>query len=232
VPAERTGGMTALYFLAAPVGIMLSVLVMGVLGAYSQQATGNWNIALLGAHISGWGFVAAIGAALAVIHTNAMNLYPSTVDLLVALNTMSRPRRWEQPLATLGLGVAGTALAIAGILSHVQTLLNDAGDVIIPFTFVMLVDWFAVQHAATPAEEFFEAPRDFRGRWMVGALGAVGVGFVLSYWGQHFLPGWCYTTLPLPVVGGVIAAALYALLARLAISTPEVVEVTEVRATR
>jgi purine-cytosine permease-like protein len=205
--------MTARYFLAAPVGIMLSVLVMGVLGAYSQQATGNWNIALLGAHISGWGFVAAIGAALAVIHTNAMNLYPSTVDLLVALNTMSRPRRWEQPLATLALGVAGTALAIAGILSHVQTLLNDAGDIIIPFTFVMLVDWFAVQHAAAPVEEFFESPRGFRDRWMVSAIGAVAVGFVLSYWGQHFLPGWCYTTLPLPVVGGVIAAALYALVA-------------------
>lgn len=213
VPAERTGGMTRRYFLAAPVGIMLSVLVMGVLGAYSQQATGNWNIALLGAHISGWGFVAAVGAALAVIHTNAMNLYPSTVDLLVALNTISKPRRWEQPLATLALGIAGTALAIAGILSHVQTLLTDAGDIIIPFTFVMLVDWFAVQRAATPADEFFQPPRRFRDRWLPVAIGTVAVGFVIAYWGQHFLPAFCYNDLPLPVVGGVIAAGLYALFA-------------------
>jgi purine-cytosine permease-like protein len=99
---------------------MLAVLVFGVLGAYSQQGTGNWNIALLGSSISGWGFVAAIGAALAVIHTNAMNLYPSTVDLLVAINNIRKPTRWQQPLATIGLGVLGTVLAIAGILDHAR----------------------------------------------------------------------------------------------------------------
>ncbi|MGH8961407.1 MAG: hypothetical protein ACRDWT_09395 [Jatrophihabitantaceae bacterium] len=76
------------------------------------------------------------------------------MDLLVALNTVFRPRRWEQPIATVALGVAGTALASAGILSHVQTLLNDAGDIIIPFTFVMLVDWIGVQRKATGDEEF------------------------------------------------------------------------------
>lgn len=213
VPYEDTGGTTAGYFLAGPTGIMLAVLVMGVLGLYSQQATGNWNIALLGAHISGWGFVAALGAALAVIHTNAMNLYPSTVDLLVALNSVSRARRWEQPIATLALGVAGTALAIAGILSHVQTLLTDAGDIIIPFTFVMLVDWFGVQRAATPDERFFHKPRAFRERLVLTAVAAVAVGFVFSFWGQTFLPSVFYQDLPLPVVGGLIAAALYALLA-------------------
>src|SRR3984957_6985214 len=155
VPAAKTGGTRASYFLAPSVGIMLAVLVFGVLGAYSNQATGNWNIALLGSSISGWGFVAAIGAALAVIHTNAMNLYPSTVDLLVALNNVHKPRRLEQPIATVGLGVLGTILAIAGILDHVQTLISDAGDIIIPFTFVMLVDWLFVQRRRTPAAAFF-----------------------------------------------------------------------------
>ncbi len=67
------------------------MLVFGILGAYTNQATGNWNIALLGGTISGWGWVASFGAALAVIHTNAMNLYPSTVDLLVALNNIRKP---------------------------------------------------------------------------------------------------------------------------------------------
>lgn len=122
VPSAKTGGTRASYFLAPSVGIMLAVLMFGVLGAYSQQATGNWNIALLGSSISGWGFVAAIGAALAVIHTNAMNLYPSTVDLLVALNNIRKPTRWEQPLATIGLGVLGTVLplpVVAGVVAAV-----------------------------------------------------------------------------------------------------------------
>src|SRR6204780_5095957 len=76
VPSAKTGGTRPPYFLASSVGIMLAVLVFGILGVYSNQATGNWNIALLGSSISGWGFVGAIGAALAVIHPNAKNLYP------------------------------------------------------------------------------------------------------------------------------------------------------------
>jgi purine-cytosine permease-like protein len=209
VSSAKTGGTKASYFLLPAIGIMLAVLVMGVVGAFSQQATGNWNIALLGAHISGWGFVAAIGAALAVLHTNAMNLYPSTVDLLVVLNNVHKPMRWEQPLATVILGIGGTLLAIAGILQHVSTLLNDAGDLIIPFTFVMLVDWVYVQRRRTPPEAFFEHPRSRADRIVPSALAAVIVGFIIGYWGDKFLPGFFYNTLPLPVVGGLVAGALY-----------------------
>jgi purine-cytosine permease-like protein len=215
VSSARTGGRRASYFLLPSIGIMLAVLVMGVLGAFSQQATGNWNIALLGAHISGWGFVAAMGAALAVLHTNAMNLYPSTVDLLVVLNNVHKPMRWEQPLATIILGVGGTLLAIAGILSHVSTLLADAGDVVIPFTFVMLVDWIYVQKRRTAAEAFFLPPRTRIDRIVPTAISAVVIGFIIGYWGSHFLPGFFYNTLPLPVVGGVVAAALYGAAARI-----------------
>ncbi|MGH3154249.1 MAG: purine-cytosine permease family protein, partial [Streptosporangiaceae bacterium] len=210
VPAARTGGTRTSYFLAPSAGIMLAVLAFGVLGAYSQESTGNWNIALLGAHISGWGFVAAIGAALAVLHTNAMNLYPSTVDLLVALNNVHKPTRWEQPAATIALGVLGTVLAIAGILDHVQTLINDAGDIIIPFTFVMLVDWLYVQRRRTPAEAFFAPPRRLGDRAVPSAIAAVAIGFVFGFWGDQFLPSVFYDTLPLPVVAAVVAALLYA----------------------
>src|SRR6202044_2505439 len=197
------------YFLASSVGIMLAVLVFGILGVYSQESTGNWNIALLGVHISGWGFVAALGAALAVLHTNAMNLYPSTVDLLVALNNVHKPRRLNQPIATIGLGVLGTILAIAGILDHVQTLITDAGDIIIPFTFVMLVDWLYVQRRRTPAAAFFVPPRNLADRVVPSAIVAVAVGFVIGFWGDKFLPGFFYNPLPLPVVAGLVAAALY-----------------------
>ena len=146
---------------------------MGVVGSYSQQATGSWNIALLGAQISGWGFVAALGAALAVLHTNAMNLYPSTADLLVVLNNVHKPMRWEQPLATVILGIGGILLAIAGIVQRVSTLLNDAGDVIIPFTFVMLMDWIYVQRRRTAVQAFFEQPQGRAGRIVPSAIAAV-----------------------------------------------------------
>jgi purine-cytosine permease-like protein len=139
-----------------------------------------------------------------------MNLYPSTVDLLVALNNVHKPTRWEQPLATVGLGVLGTVLAIAGILDHVQTLISDAGDIIIPFTFVMLVDWLYVQRRRTPATAFFQRPRDLADRAVPSAIAAVAIGFVFGFWGDKFLPSVFYNTLPLPVVAAVIAAILYA----------------------
>jgi small basic protein len=47
------------------------------------------------------------------------------------------------------------------------------------------------------------------------AIVAVIVGFVLGYWGDEFLPGFFYNTLPLPVVAGLVAAALYGLAAYL-----------------
>jgi purine-cytosine permease-like protein len=135
--------------------------------------------------------------------------------LLVALNNIHKPTKWEQPIATIGLGILGTILAIAGILDHVQTLISDAGDIIIPFTFVMLVDWLYVQRRRTPATAFFSFPRRLADRLVPSAIVAVAVGFVFGYWGSDFLPGFFYNTLPLPVVAGVIAAILYALAATL-----------------
>ncbi len=208
-PASDPRGKTA-FFLAPSVGIMISVLVMGIMGMYSQQATGNWNLALLGAHAPVWGVIAAVGVALAIIHTNAMNLYPSTVDLLVALNTVHRPTKWEEPIATIILGILGTVLAILGILNHVSGFLDVIGDVIIPFTFVMLVDWVWVQRKRTPASAFFERPQTPRAWWSWSAVIAFAVGVVISIWGGAWLPGLFTTVLPLPVVGGLIASLIYA----------------------
>ncbi len=208
-PASDPRGKSAFFF-APSVGIMASVLVMGLMGMYSQQATGNWNLALIGAHAPIWGVIAAIGVALAIIHTNAMNLYPSTVDLLVALNTLRRPSKWEQPIATMAMGVLGTVLAILGILNHVAGFLDVIGDVIIPFTFIMLVDWIWVQRRQTPAADFFAQPHTAHDWWNWPAIVAFAFGLIISIWGGEWLPSLFTTVLPLPVVGGLISAVIYA----------------------
>ena len=208
-PASNPRGKTA-FFLAPSVGIMVSVLVMGLMGMYSQQGTGNWNLALLGAHAPVWGVIAAIGVALAIMHTNAMNLYPSTVDLLVAINTFRRQAKWGQPIATIILGVLGTVLAILGILNHVVGFLDVIGDVIIPFTFIMIVDWVWVQRKRTLPGAFFEHPRTPRDWWRWSAVIAFGFGLVISIWGGNWLAGLFTTVLPLPVVGGLVSALIYA----------------------
>lgn len=208
VPADKTLHRTR-YFLAPSIGIMISVLLMGVVGIFSQQATGNWNIALFGATIPIWGVIAAVGVALAVVHTNALNLYPSTVDLLAAVNTIAKPTKWEQPVATLFLGILSTLLAIYGILAHVQGFLDILGDFLVPFTFIMITDWVWIQRKRTPVEEFFATPKTFGGWISLPALAGWVVGFALSFWGQDILPGFFYNVLPLPVVASVVASGVY-----------------------
>jgi nucleobase:cation symporter-1, NCS1 family len=210
-PASQTPGRRGRYLLAPGVGIMAPVLLMGVLGLFSQQATGNWNVAVLGAHVAGWGLVAAVGAALAVLHTNAMNLYPSTVDLLVALNTVRKPRRWEQPAATIVLGVLGTVLAEVGILSHALTFITDVGDILGPFAFVMLVDWlWGRMRDKREPDTYFAKPGGLRELWKAGAIVSFLIGFAVSYWGTTIFPAGFYDNVPLALVGSLVAAILYA----------------------
>jgi purine-cytosine permease-like protein len=212
-PKPRTGGFSRAFFLAPSVGIMLAVLLLGVVGMFSLEATHNWNVALLGAHLSWWGAVAAIGVVVAIVHTNAMNLYPSTVDLLVAMNSFMRPRSWEQPAATVLLGILSTLLAVAGILTHIQSFLNGIGDVIFPFTFIMLVDWILVQRRATPEDAFFERPRRLVDWIDPVAAVAFCIGLAFNLWIHLILPASLNHQLPIPFVGALLSAALYAALA-------------------
>ncbi len=213
VPKGQEGNRAPRFFLAPSAGIMVSVLLLGVVGLFSTEATHNWNVALLGAHVAWWGTVAAIGVVVAIVHTNAMNLYPSTIDVLVAMNSFLRPRRWEQPVGTFLLGIASTLLAVAGILTHIQSFLNGIGDVIFPFTFIMLVDWIMVQRRSVPAEAFFERPST-PAQWIdPPAAIAFFVGLAFNLWIHLVLPAGLIHQLPIPYVGALIAAALYALLA-------------------
>jgi purine-cytosine permease-like protein len=213
VPKGKEGNRSRWFFLAPSAGIMLAVLLLGVVGLFSTEATHNWNVALLGAHVSWWGTVAAIGVVVAIVHTNAMNLYPSTIDVLVAMNTFLKPRRWEQPVGTLLLGIASTLLAVAGILTHITSFLNGIGDVIFPFTFIMLVDWIMVQRRATPAEDFFERPTA-PVHWIdPPAAIAFFVGLAFNLWIHLVLPAGLVAQVPIPYVGALISAGLYALLA-------------------
>lgn len=212
VPAHQTK-RRGWFFVAGSSGIMLSVFLMGVVGILSQEATGNWNVALLGTHIPVWGVIAGLGVALAVIHSNAMNLYPSTVDLLAALNTVRKPMKWEQPIVTVVLGIISTLLAVYGILDKIQGFLNIIGDVLLPFTFIMVVDWVWIQRKKTPQNTFFDRPST-TSQWLsIPATVGFIVGFVINFWGADFLPRFFYNVLPLPVVGSIVGAAIFWILA-------------------
>ncbi len=207
---KKSSKFSAPYFFAPSVGIMLPVLLMGIIGFFSQKMTGNWNVALLGSHMPIWGLIAAIGVSLAIIHTNAMNLYPSTVDLLVALNTLHKKSyNWEQPLATTILGIFAILLAMAGILDKAQSFFNIVGDTIIPFSFIMIADWLWVQKKRTKPDRFFDKPKNMKDWISWPGIISFVIGFAIGFWGTYFLPPFFYDVLPLQVIGGLVSVALY-----------------------
>lgn len=84
---------------------------------------------------------------------------------------------------------------------------------IFPFTFIMLVDWIMVQRRSTPAEEFFERPRTLA-QWInAPAVLAFFIGLAFNLWIHLVLPAGLVHQVPIPYVGALISAGLYALVA-------------------
>ncbi|MQL54425.1 purine-cytosine permease family protein [Acidianus ambivalens] len=192
------------YFLSPTLGIMLPVFLMGLLGYISQAATGNWNLAAVykpGDPI--WVLVAAVGASIAIIHTNSMNLYPAVADLLVSMETfMKRMKtyRLSQPLSAIVLGSVSIILAILGILNYVENFLLLVGDLILPFTFILIIDWYTGLRNSDILSFYYN------NGLKVKALIALTIGFLLNYYNIYGIIGYYF---PYQVIGSLIAAGIY-----------------------
>ncbi|BBD73740.1 allantoin permease [Sulfodiicoccus acidiphilus] len=221
-PWEKTKGVSRFLYAVAPgIGIMVPVLLMGIVGYASQAYAGNWNVAAVHFPLTSGvlllvAFVASLGASLAIIHTNAMNLYPATADLLTAIQPFFRDKtkeQWAQPISTGILGALAVALAIAGILQHVENFLLLVADLIFPYTFVVIVDWYVRLWGKVPAQAFYRVPKGFWGNFNVKAVIATAVGIALS---ALTIPvGPLFNYFPQPVFASLVAALLYYALLRL-----------------
>lgn len=196
------------FFLAPGLGIMIPVLLMGLLGYISQAATGNWNIAAIYSPKDPvWVLFAAIGATTAIVHTNAMNLYPAVADLLTAIEGfMKKIKTYKisQPISTIILGMVSIILAILGILNQVQNFLLLVGDIIFPFTFILIVDWYT--GLRNRSVESFYLVKD---KVKISALISLGIGFILNYYNVY---GIISLYFPYQVLGSLISAGIYLLL--------------------
>ncbi len=181
------------YFVASPLGIMLPVLLMGIVGFFGNSVdpgTG-WNVAVLAfPGIHGIDrfiiIIAAVLLALSLIHPNAMNLYPATADLLTSLQPLfgkSLHEKWAQPVATLLLGIGGIVLAIAGILARISSFIDILEAIIFPFTFILIFDWFMRLKHTTGIKDYYEIPGTIKNNIRLGALIPAGIGTVIAIFG-------------------------------------------------
>ncbi|MEM0363474.1 MAG: cytosine permease [Sulfolobaceae archaeon] len=218
-PYETTKGfMRVIYAIAPAIGIMVPVLLMGIIGYASQAYTNNWNIAAVHFPVHSElllvvAFVASLGASLAIIHTNAMNLYPATVDLLTALQPFLRKqRKWAQPISTIILGIISVALAIAGILQHVENFLLLVADLIFPYTFIVIIDWYVRLWRKVPIDDFYKIPKTFQDNFNIRAIIATVIGIILSAISINFI---LFDYFPQPVFASLIAMLIYYLSLRM-----------------
>ncbi|MBO0875695.1 MAG: hypothetical protein J2P19_20140, partial [Pseudonocardia sp.] len=70
-----------------------------------------------------------------------------------------------------------------------------------------------VQRRRTPAGEFFRPATSWREVWRLDAVLASVVGVLIGFFGTDFLPRFCYEIAPLPVVAGLVSAALFVVMA-------------------
>ncbi|EZQ11528.1 thiamine permease [Candidatus Acidianus copahuensis] len=210
-----------LYLISAPLGIMVPVYLMGILGLFSQTMAGNWNLPAVTFPVSGTiiGVIiamASIGASLAILHTNAMNLYPAVADLLTALQSAFKSKNNEkmaQPISTIILGLAGAIAASLGILQNAVNFLLFVGDVIFPYTFILLIDWYvrlwpSMRSGKLTEENFYSFRKTVQDNLNVYAVIATVIGTVLNVVNISALNP-LFSYFPQELFGSLIGALLY-----------------------
>ncbi len=209
------------YLVAAPLGIILPVFLMGYIGYASQLYAGYWNIAAISFPVHNTALlvllgVAAFAASLAVIHTNAMNLYPSTADLLSGIQPIFKKIKMEekaQPISTIFLGVVGIILAIVGILGHIVFFLLLVADLLFPYTFILIADWYLNLKKTAKIKDFYEIPKTFRGNFNISAVVGTIIGILINFLGLGPLDT-IFSYFPQQVFGSLVAAFTFIVLSK------------------
>ncbi|WP_334473142.1 cytosine permease [Arsenophonus sp. PmNCSU2021_1] len=90
------------------------------------------------------GIIGLISVILSVVKVNDINLYTSSLGLANALEVFTG-KKWDYFKLTICIGLAGTALSMAGILNHFVDFLSMLGVIFPPIAGVMLVDYYILK---------------------------------------------------------------------------------------
>ncbi len=206
------------YFLSSPFGIITPLYLMGIIGLTGNSVNPGvgWNIAVLpypGLHGIFYIiiFIAALGVSLAIIHTNAMNLYPATADLLASIQPLfgkSVNKKLAQPVATILLGIGGIILAMAGILAHISDFIDILASIIFPFTFILIFDWFIHLRYTTKINDYYKVPKNIFNNVRIDALIPAIIGTLIAIFGigkYDFI----FNYFPQALLGSLIGLLIY-----------------------
>ena len=132
------------------VGITLGEYTIGLIGVLLAHAVKSQNVIQIVTSTSG-----VIGTIILIAGTlkiNDWNLYSSSLGLANFIDT-TIGRRFNRALITVVVGLLGTALSAAGILSKFVGFLTLLGVVVPPIAGIMVVDYYLLRRHRDRLEE-------------------------------------------------------------------------------
>ncbi|GAA3660376.1 cytosine permease [Nonomuraea antimicrobica] len=124
------------------VGVTLGEYVIGLAGVLLAHAVGTSEITTIVTSSVGWVGILVIVAG--TVKINDWNLYSSGLGLVNFVGTVFG-RKVHRGVATAVIGVLGSVLAAAGVLSHFIDFLTLLGVVFPPIAGIMVAEYFVVR---------------------------------------------------------------------------------------
>lgn len=124
---------------ATVLGVLPAAVLMIMVGAVMALGTGNFDVTSMFAGL-GLPIVAMLVLILATWTTNTGNAYMSGLALCKMFSIKDRDR----PKATMGVGVLGTVIAIAGLAGALESFINIVGATVPPIMGIVIADYWVI----------------------------------------------------------------------------------------
>ncbi len=161
------------------IGCMLGAfppsLFLGMVGALSKLATGDWNAVSVVQRL-GLGAPALIVIIASSWTANNTNLYSSGLALA---NMFPRISRWQ---STALMGALGTILAASRVTRYFGSFLLALSDLFSPLIGILLCDYFVIRRSRLNLREAYEdkGPCFYTGGVNLAAVTALISGFIVA----------------------------------------------------
>ncbi len=156
-------------------GILPAGLLMFYMGAVMSKLTGLYDISLIMGEV-GIPILGIVVLILATWTSNTTNAYSAGISMVMLFNLKDDKRA----VTTLVAGVAGTILALLGLSSYFEEVLNVLGYAFAPMAGILIADYWILMKGRP--ESWKETPGvDISGlvSWCIGVVVSVAIPYGL-----------------------------------------------------